>query len=85
MTWEITFTFTLLGFALVSFIKEKLSTDVTAITVFAVLIAASVITHNLASDVALPKIEISGVALSKVNSRESDRPEVDGRESQMTK
>ena len=57
MTWEIAFTFALLAFALISFIKEKLSTDVTAITVFAVIVATSVITHNLANEVALPKID----------------------------
>ena len=46
MTWEIAFTFALLAFALVSFIKEKLSTDVTAITVFAIVVAVSVLTES---------------------------------------
>ena len=57
MTWEIVFAFSVLAWALFSFIKEKLSTDVTAITVFAVVVATSVIAHNLAIEVALPKIE----------------------------
>ena len=57
MTWEIAFTFGLLGFALLSFIKEKLSTDVTAITVFAVIVAVSTISHEISEGVALPEIE----------------------------
>ncbi|MBL63172.1 MAG: SLC13 family permease [Opitutae bacterium] len=57
MTWEIAFTFALLGFALLSFIKEKLSTDVTAITVFAVIVAVSTISHEMTQGVALPEIE----------------------------
>ncbi|WP_309387083.1 SLC13 family permease [Cerasicoccus frondis] len=38
MTWEIIFVLALLVFAIVSFVKEKLPVDVTAITVFAILL-----------------------------------------------
>lgn len=38
LTWEILFLFALLGFALVSFVSEKIPVDLTAMTVFAVLL-----------------------------------------------
>ena len=37
MNWEIIFVFVLLGLALTSFIMEKISTDLTAIGLFAVI------------------------------------------------
>jgi len=43
MTWEIVFVFGLLLLALVSFVWEKLSPDVTAISVFAVLLAFGIL------------------------------------------
>ncbi len=43
MTWEIYYVLGLLGLALFSFIKEKISTDQTALLVFAILIAGSFI------------------------------------------
>tara|TARA_B100001964_G_scaffold235993_1_gene297027 strand:- start:345 stop:2231 length:1887 start_codon:yes stop_codon:yes gene_type:complete len=57
--WETVFTLALLVFALVSFMMEKLSTDVTAVIVFAIIVAVSVTTHNLplASKVDLPEIK----------------------------
>jgi di/tricarboxylate transporter len=46
MTWEIYFVFSLLVFAIVSFIWEKISADLTAITVFGVLIFISMISGS---------------------------------------
>lgn len=46
MTWEIIFVFTLLIFAIVSFIWERISADLTAITVFGVLIFVSMLTES---------------------------------------
>jgi di/tricarboxylate transporter len=46
MTWEIIFVFALLLFAIVSFIWERISADLTAITVFGVLIFVSMISGS---------------------------------------
>ncbi|MGK0176409.1 MAG: di/tricarboxylate transporter [Lentimonas sp.] len=46
MTWEIVFVFTLLIFAIISFIWERISADLTAITVFGVLIFVSMLTQS---------------------------------------
>ncbi|HBM85543.1 MAG TPA: SLC13 family permease [Opitutae bacterium] len=46
MTWEIIFVFSLLCFAIVSFIWERISADLTAITVFGVLIFVSMISGS---------------------------------------
>ena len=46
MTWEIYFVFALLIFAIVSFIWERISADLTAITVFGVLIFVSMVTKS---------------------------------------
>ncbi|CAA6680068.1 MULTISPECIES: SLC13 family permease [unclassified Lentimonas] len=46
MTWEIYFVFALLIFAIVSFIWERISADLTAITVFGVLIFVSMISKS---------------------------------------
>lgn len=53
MTWEILFVFGLLVFAIVSFIWERISADLTALTVFGVLLFVSRLTN---SD-ALPSLE----------------------------
>jgi di/tricarboxylate transporter len=53
MTWEILFVFALLTFAIVSFIWERISADLTAITVFGVLIFVSMVTQSPE----LPKLE----------------------------
>ncbi len=46
MTWEILFVFGLLGFAIVSFIVEKITADLTSLTVFGVLIFVSMLTNS---------------------------------------
>lgn len=46
MTWEIIFVFALLLFAIVSFIWERISADLTAITVFGVLMFVSMLTKS---------------------------------------
>lgn len=46
MTWEILFVFSLLIFAIVSFIWERISADLTAITVFGVLIFVSMFSKS---------------------------------------
>lgn len=46
MTWEILFVFALLLFAIVSFIWERISADMTALTVFGVLIFVSMLTKS---------------------------------------
>ena len=53
MTWEIIFIFALLGFAIVSFIWERITADLTALTVFCVLLFVSMITKSEA----LPSLE----------------------------
>ncbi|WP_269537449.1 SLC13 family permease [Cerasicoccus fimbriatus] len=46
MTWEIIFVLALLVFAIISFVKEKLPVDVTAILVFAVLLVVGMVTGS---------------------------------------
>ena len=46
MTWEIIFVFALLAFAIVSFIWERISADLTAVTVFGILIFVSMLTNS---------------------------------------
>lgn len=46
MTWEIVFVFALLLFAIVSFIWERISADLTSITVFGILIFVSMLTKS---------------------------------------
>ena len=46
MTWEIIFVFALLAFAIVSFIWERISADLTAVTVFGILIFVSMLTKS---------------------------------------
>jgi di/tricarboxylate transporter len=46
MTWEIVFVFVLLIFAITSFIMERISADLTAITVFGLLIFVSMLTKS---------------------------------------
>lgn len=53
MTWEICFVFALLIFAIVSFIWERISADLTAITVFGVLIFVTM----LSKSTELPQLE----------------------------
>ena len=53
MTWEILFIFGLLAFAIVSFIWERISADLTSLTVFGILLFVSMLTQ---SD-ALPTLE----------------------------
>jgi di/tricarboxylate transporter len=53
MTWEILFIFGLLVFAIVSFIWERISADLTSLTVFGILLFVSMLTE---SD-ALPTLE----------------------------
>ena len=53
MTWEILFIFGLLAFAIVSFIWERISADLTSLTVFGILLFVSMLTN---SD-ALPTLE----------------------------
>lgn len=53
MTWEILFVFGLLAFAIVSFIWERISADLTSLTVFGILLFVSMLTE---SD-ALPTLE----------------------------
>ena len=53
MTWEILFIFGLLAFAIVSFIWERISADLTSLTVFGILLFVSMLTK---SD-ALPTLE----------------------------
>ncbi len=55
MTWEIVFVFSLLVFAIVSFIWERISADLTSLTVFGVLIFVSMLT---ASD-QLPSLDMT--------------------------
>ncbi|MCH2036297.1 MAG: anion permease [Puniceicoccaceae bacterium] len=54
MTWEILFVFALLLFAVVSFVWERISADLTAITVFAVLLFISM----LSSSEGLPSLHV---------------------------
>ncbi|MDQ8204546.1 SLC13 family permease [Pelagicoccus sp. SDUM812003] len=51
MTWEIAFVFALLLFALASFIWEKLPADVTALSVFAILLATGILDSKQAFSV----------------------------------
>lgn len=53
MTWEIVFVFALLVFAVVSFIWERIPADLTAITVFGILVFVSMLTKSSA----LPDLE----------------------------
>ncbi len=53
MTWEILFIFGLLAFAIISFIWERISADLTSLTVFGILLFVSMLTK---SD-ALPTLE----------------------------
>ncbi|MDB4345852.1 SLC13 family permease [bacterium] len=46
MSWEIVFVFALLIFAIISFIWERISADLTALTVFGVLLFVSMITKS---------------------------------------
>ena len=46
MTWEIVFVFALLVFAIVSFIWERISADLTAIAVFGILLFVSMLTKS---------------------------------------
>lgn len=46
MTWEIIFVFALLLFAIVSFILEKITADLTSLTVFGLLIFVSMLTNS---------------------------------------
>ena len=46
MTWEIYFVFALLAFAIVSFIWERISADLTSLTVFAALLFVSMLTRS---------------------------------------
>ncbi|MFP4166934.1 MAG: SLC13 family permease [Opitutales bacterium] len=46
MTWEIFFVFALLGSAIVSFIWERISADLTALSVFGILIFVSLLTDS---------------------------------------
>lgn len=46
MTWEILFVFALLLFAIVSFIWERISADLTALTVFGVLLFVAMLTRS---------------------------------------
>jgi len=46
MTWEIIFVFALLSLAIISFIWERISADLTALTVFAILIFVSMLTKS---------------------------------------
>ncbi|MGZ0655120.1 SLC13 family permease [Coraliomargarita sp. W4R53] len=46
MTWEILFVFALLIFAIISFIWERISADLTALTVFGILLFVSVLTNS---------------------------------------
>ncbi|MGB0409090.1 MAG: SLC13 family permease [Opitutales bacterium] len=46
MTWEIFFVFGLLAFAIVSFILEKISADLTSLTIFGVLLFVSMLTNS---------------------------------------
>ena len=55
MTWEILFIFGLLVFAIVSFIWERISADLTSLTVFGILLFISMLTD---SD-ALPTLEVT--------------------------
>ena len=55
MTWEILFIFGLLVFAIVSFIWERISADLTSLTVFGILLFVSMLTN---SD-ALPALEVT--------------------------
>lgn len=51
MSWEIPFVFALLGLALVSFVWEKLPPDVTALSVFAILLASGILDSEQAFSV----------------------------------
>jgi len=53
MTWEILFVFGLLIFAIISFIWERISADLTALSVFGILIFVSMLTESAQ----LPKLE----------------------------
>lgn len=46
MTWEILFVFGLLIFAIISFIWERISADLTALSVFGILIFVSMLSHS---------------------------------------
>ena len=46
MTWEIIFIFALLGFAITSFIWERITADLTSLTVFCILLFVSMITKS---------------------------------------
>ena len=59
MTWEILFIFGLLVFAIVSFIWERISADLTSLTVFGILLFISMLTN---SD-ALPTLEATLISL----------------------
>ena len=54
MTWEIIFVFALLLFAIASFISERIPADLTAITVFSVLLFVSMLTDSTE----LPSLEM---------------------------
>ncbi|NQY33232.1 MAG: SLC13 family permease [Coraliomargarita sp.] len=54
MTWEILFVFALLLFAIVSFIWERISADLTALTVFGVLLFVTMLTQSTE----LPSLEV---------------------------
>jgi di/tricarboxylate transporter len=53
MSWEVLFVFALLVFAIVSFIWERISADLTSLTVFGVLLFVSMLTKSEA----LPSLE----------------------------
>ena len=46
MTWEVAFVILLLILALTSFILEKIPPDLTALSIFAILVLAQGITHS---------------------------------------
>lgn len=46
MTWEILFVFALLAFAIISFVWERISADLTSLTVFGVLLFVSMMTQS---------------------------------------
>ncbi len=48
LTWEIVFLFALLGFALVCFVTEKIPVDLTAMTIFAILLVTGLLTVDQA-------------------------------------
>jgi di/tricarboxylate transporter len=57
MSWEIIFIFILLGLGVISFVQEKMPSDLTAIVLFSVILLVSAVTRAFSIECSLPKVE----------------------------